>query len=121
MRLGWDCRGGQRKEIVHHSTDGEQEMPKGLVDTASACSLIWRWLVKPHWLVPGASVRTEYVPGDKKCCPVAEVTLKVCGRFNWKRVRGAGRLPQPVVLLSSYQSLFPLQKQRGVGGSDRET
>lgn len=99
MGLGQDSQAGKKKESTYHIGLGREEPPKGLMDTASSCLLIRQELVKPHWILPRGRIKTEYqVHGDNKFCPMAEVTLKIKGKFRQKHVGVVDGLPHCLLL-----------------------
>lgn len=112
---GWTNAGGKGQRLSTVLVMVGRKPQRALIDTASAWFLIQRWLVKPHWMIPGAKMNLECVLGDKRQWPIAEGPLKVQGRFQWKWVGVAEGLPFPVVLAMDWDP-FP----GGKGGSGRK-
>ncbi|KAM7166313.1 uncharacterized protein RBU57_007207 [Macrochelys suwanniensis] len=109
---GWTKVGGQKKRrgLATIPVRVGKRPLRGLVDTASTCSLVQRRFVKPHWLIPGDRMLVDCIHGDREYCPVAQVPLEVQGKFAWKRVGVIEGLAYPVVLGVDWN---PSPKKRG--------
>ncbi|XP_043356884.1 uncharacterized protein LOC122457205 [Dermochelys coriacea] len=95
---GWTNSGGQGKgrKLSTIPVRVGRRPQRGLVDSASACSLVRR-LVKLQWIIPGAKINLGCILGDERQCPMAQVPFKVWGWFCWKQDRVVEGLPYPVV------------------------